>query len=101
MSGLEPYRAQLDEIDEQIVRLLGERFDVCRAVAEHKRQHDIPMMQPDRVTIVRQRYLARGAEVALPGAFTASFFDLLIGATCALEDELMGAGSAPAGETTA
>jgi chorismate mutase len=89
MSGLEPYRARLDVIDEQILQLLGQRFDVCREVAEHKRRHEIPMMQPDRVEAVRARYLARGAHVGLPESFTASFFSVLIEATCKLEDELI------------
>jgi chorismate mutase len=79
----------LDVLDEQITRLLGERFDVCRNVAHHKREHDIPMMQPDRVKLVRERYLQRGAEVNLPEEFTAALFELLIGATCKLEDELI------------
>ena len=47
------------------------------------------MMQPDRVEIVRARYLARGAEADLPADFTADLFDLLIAATCKAEDELM------------
>lgn len=97
-SGLEPFRARLDELDEQIARLLGERFDICREVARYKSEHDIAMMQPDRVQQVRARYLARGAEVGLPADFTQSLFDLLIGATCKLEDELMDA--AAAGNTT-
>jgi hypothetical protein len=46
-------------------------------------------MQPDRVAEVRARYLARGAAVNLPEDFTAALFELLIGATCKLEDELM------------
>ncbi len=90
-SGLAPFRARLDELDEQIARLLGERFDVCRAVAAHKSRHEIPMMQPDRVEQVRARYLARGAEAGLPEDFTRALFELLIGATCKLEDELMAA----------
>lgn len=92
MSDLEHYRSLLDHIDEQLVALLGERFEVCRSVAEHKRVNGIAMMQPDRVAIVRERYLARGAEVGLPESFTASFFETLIDATCAMEDELIAAG---------
>jgi chorismate mutase len=88
-NGLQPFRERLDVLDEQIARLLGERFDVCRNVAHYKREHDIPMMQPDRVKLVRERYLARGAEVNLPEDFTAALFELLIGATCKLEDELI------------
>jgi 4-amino-4-deoxychorismate mutase len=88
--GLTPYRRRLDALDEEIARLLGERFAICREIALHKRAHGIPMMQPDRVVEVRERYLARGAEVDLPPDFTANLFELLIAATCRMEDELIG-----------
>jgi chorismate mutase len=87
--GLAPFRARLDEIDAELVDLLGERFQICRQVAVHKSENGIEMMQPGRVEIVRARYLQHGAEVDLPSDFTAGFFDLMIGATCRTEDELM------------
>jgi chorismate mutase len=90
-NGLAPFRRRLDFLDGEIARLLGERFDVCREVAHHKRERDIPMLQPERVIEVRERYLKRGAEVNLPPEFTAALFELLIGATCKLEDELIAA----------
>ena len=89
MSGLEPFRRRLDELDEEIVRLLGERFQVCREVAAYKREHDVPMMQPERVREVRERYLSRGRQRELPADFTAELFELLIAATCKMEDELI------------
>ena len=89
MSGLEPFRRRLDVIDDEIARLLGERFQICREVAVYKSENEIPMMQPDRVAIVRARYLERGAEADLPAEFSADLFDLLIAATCKAEDELM------------
>jgi 4-amino-4-deoxychorismate mutase len=88
-NGLGGFRERLDPIDEEIARLLGERFQICREVARFKSEHGIPMMQPERVAEVRARYLARGADAALPADFTADLFELLIGATCKLEDELM------------
>jgi chorismate mutase len=91
MSGLEPFRERLDELDERIIELLGDRFQVCREIAEHKRQNDIPMMQPGRVEVVRERYVIGGALAGMPGGFAESFFDLLIDATCRMEDELMAA----------
>jgi chorismate mutase len=87
--GLAPFRARLDQIDAQLVELLGERFQICREVAVHKSENEIDMMQPGRVEIVRARYLQHGAEVDLPADFTAGFFDLMIDATCRAEDELM------------
>lgn len=89
MNDLETFRNRLDPLDEEIARLFGERFEICREVAHYKRAEGIPMMQPERVAEVRARYLARGAEAGLPAEFTAELFELLIGATCKLEDELM------------
>lgn len=88
-AGLEPFRNRLDAIDDQIAKLLGERLDICREVAVYKSEHEIPMMQPERVKIVRERYLERGAEAGLPEDFSSDLFDLLIATTCRLEDELM------------
>lgn len=97
MSGLDPFRRRLDELDDQIARLLGERFAVCRDIAVYKREHEIAMMQPERVAHVRARYLARGGEAKLPVDFTENLFELMIAATCRLEDELIDA--QPAAET--
>jgi chorismate mutase-like protein len=98
VNGLAGFRTRLDEIDDAIAKLLGERFDICRAVAHYKSAHDIPMMQPDRVVQVRERYLARGAAAGLPEDFSAELFEVLIGATCRLEDEIIAALAGAASE---
>lgn len=97
VEGLEPFRRRLDVIDDEIARLLGERFEICREVALYKSEHEIPMMQPGRVAEVRDRYLARGADARLPAEFSGDLFDLLIAATCKEEDELMAALAAEKG----
>jgi chorismate mutase-like protein len=97
MSGLEPFRRRLDELDEQIVGLLGERFCTCREIAIYKRDNEIAMMQPQRVVQVRERYLSRGAAAGLPSDFAEALFDLLIAATCRMEDELIDAPSPTGG----
>ncbi len=88
-NGLSGFRERLDPIDAEIARLLGARFEICREVAAYKSAHGIAMMQPERVAEVRARYLARGEAAGLPEDFVAELFELLIGATCKLEDELM------------
>jgi 4-amino-4-deoxychorismate mutase len=98
MSGLEPFRRRLDGIDDEIARLLGERFEICREVGGCQRANGIPVMQPNRVEEVRSRYLARGAQADLPIEFTGDLFDLLIAATCKAEDELMESEAAAAPE---
>jgi chorismate mutase len=89
-AGLEPFRRRLDSLDEQIAQLLGERFATCREIALYKREHAIPMMQPERVAEVRARYIARGADAQLPPDYVQALFELTIAATCKMEDELIG-----------
>jgi chorismate mutase-like protein len=91
MSKLAPFRLRLDELDDRITELLGERFAVCRDIAVYKRDHQMPMMQPERVQEVRQRYLARGVQANLPPAFVEDLFELIIAATCTMEDEIIDA----------
>jgi chorismate mutase len=97
MSTLDPYRRRLDALDDEILRLLGRRFAVCRDVAAVKRANAIAMMQPERVTQVRERYRARGAEAGLAADFTADLVELVIAATCRMEDALIGAPPAEPG----
>jgi chorismate mutase len=95
--GLGPFRRRLDAIDDSIARLFGERFEICREIARFKSAHEIAMMQPGRVEQVRARYLARGSDVNLPPEFSADLFELVIAATCKMEDELMDAAVTTAG----
>lgn len=88
---LDVFRARLDALDQSITRLLAERFQICREVARYKSEHRIAMMQPGRVEIVREGYLRRAAQLDLPLDFTAELFELMIAATCRMEDELMAA----------
>jgi 4-amino-4-deoxychorismate mutase len=88
-AGLGPFRQRLDDLDGQIVALFGERFEICRQVAAHKRGHGIPMMQSARVEQVRAKYLEHGFHAGLPTEFAAALFELTIAATCKLEDELI------------
>jgi chorismate mutase len=93
MSGLDPLRSRLDEIDVQLLALLGERFAVCREIAAFKSAHDIAMMQPRRVEEVRARYVTGGAQAGMPDGFANALFELLIDATCRMEDQLIAAAS--------
>ena len=89
MSGLEPFRRRLDTIDDEVARLLGERFEICREVAVYKSEHEIPMMQPDRVEQRPRRAICARRRGRPAGRFHGGLFDLLIAATCRAEDELM------------
>jgi len=61
--SLSELRQQIDEIDRQLVELLAERFRVTQRVGEHKRDHDLPAVDPAReaAQVTRTKELARQA----------------------------------------
>lgn len=45
---LSTYRKEIDQIDDQIVRLFQERMDVAAKIAEYKKAQGMPILQPAR-----------------------------------------------------
>lgn len=42
------WRKKIDELDEQIVRLISQRAEAARAIGELKRTSDLPVYEPRR-----------------------------------------------------
>lgn len=93
---LEEFRAQLDQLDAQIVDLLASRFDVCRNVARYKKEWGIPMMQPARVQAVKQRAAERARLAGVNEEFMVALYTAIIAEACRLEDDIIGAPLPPA-----
>ncbi|WP_190815096.1 chorismate mutase family protein [Saccharopolyspora pogona] len=92
---LEALRAELDGIDLRLLDVLRERIELCVRIAEHKREHGVPMMQPHRIGVVQQRAADYGAEHGIDQAFLRALYDLVIGETCRVEDLVIGTPAAP------
>jgi len=93
MEDLSNFRAALDRIDAQLIELLGQRFDICRKVANFKRTHKVPMMQPDRVKAVHQRNAELAKIHSVNPKFVQDLYTLVISEACRLEDEIIDADS--------
>lgn len=65
MQDLTQLRAQIDDIDAQIVRLFEQRMDVVRGVTTYKLQHGLDILQQSRETQVLQKAAGRLQNPAL------------------------------------
>ncbi|HJM29349.1 MAG: chorismate mutase [Acidimicrobiales bacterium] len=45
---LRNHRERIDELDEQLIRLLAERFEITKAVGQFKAENDLPAADPER-----------------------------------------------------
>jgi chorismate mutase len=87
--GLEEFRAEIDDLDDQVVRALARRFAVCRDVAEFKARSGVPMMHPARVGLVKQRAADRARRYGLPVELVESLYDAMVSAICTMENEII------------
>ncbi len=90
MNSLEAYRNQIDALDAQLIRTLGERFEVCREIARFKREQLIPMMQSGRVEEVKRRCAGLGQQYGINPQLIVEIYGLIIDEICRMEDSIIG-----------
>lgn len=95
---LQPYREQLDQINELLVDLLAERMEICRVIARVKSARGIPMMQPSRVTSTLDQVRALSGSRQLRPEYLDGLFQLIIEETCDEELRVMALLAGPAEE---
>lgn len=57
---LDDLRAKINEIDNQIVDILGDRMDVVKAIGKYKRDNNITILQPNRWNEILKTRLEQG-----------------------------------------
>jgi chorismate mutase len=82
---LERLRAQLDALDHSLLDTVRDRIRCCVRIAEAKRRHGVPMMQPHRIAIVQQRAASYAAAHGIDAEFLHRLYDLIIDETCRVE----------------
>jgi len=97
-AALQPYREQLDQINELLVDLLAERMEICRVIARVKSARGIPMMQPSRVSSTLDQVQALSSSRQLRPEYLHGLFRLIIEETCDEELRVMARIGGPAEE---
>lgn len=57
---LNKYRAEIDQLDHQIIQLLDKRFEVTKQVGEYKAKNNLPILNQDREEEIIKQIKARG-----------------------------------------
>jgi chorismate mutase-like protein len=83
---LERLRAQLDALDDVLLDTVRDRIRCCVRIADVKRRHRVPMMQPHRIALVQERAASYAAEHGIDAKFIERLYDLIIDETCRVED---------------
>ncbi|GAA3723391.1 chorismate mutase [Salinactinospora qingdaonensis] len=90
VSDLEKLRERMSQIDERLLDTLRERIECGVEIAHHKRENNIPMMQPHRIGVAQQRAAEYGQRHGINTDFLRQLYDLVISETCRVEDVVIG-----------
>jgi chorismate mutase len=72
------FRARIDELDDQLIRILAERFEITKAVGAHKASTGLPAADPQREATQVERLGAIAAEAGMDPAFSEKVFRLIV-----------------------
>lgn len=87
---LERLRSEIDLVNDGLLGLLLKRIELCRRVAEHKRDHGIPMLQQGRLDALRTKVQRFAEEHEIDSTHLEAIFDLITTEACRLENEIIG-----------
>lgn len=97
-------REELDLIDERLLDVVRDRIELCTRIAQVKRTHAIPMLQPGRMAEVHEHAEQYARDHHLSPEFLDDLYRLVIDEACRVEDIVIAADGrrvAPSGVSVA
>jgi chorismate mutase len=74
---LQQLRDLIDQLDEEIIQKLGARMDISERIGEHKQEHNVAILQPERWEAIMRRQLRLGSGLGLDPAFVEAFMNAI------------------------
>ncbi|MEL6638984.1 MAG: bifunctional 3-deoxy-7-phosphoheptulonate synthase/chorismate mutase type II [Bacteroidota bacterium] len=69
LHNIEDLRGEIDQLDEELLNLLGQRMQVAEKIGEYKKQNNISILQPSRWNELLEEAFTRGAQHGLSKGF--------------------------------
>lgn len=85
------YRKEIDDLDVQLIELLGKRMDIIREVAVYKHAHHLPAVIQARVDEVHDNAVRMGLEKNLPAEYISALWTKIITESCDTEERFLSA----------
>lgn len=73
INELDKFRQKIDLVDDQIIELLSDRFQMIKQIGEYKREHNLAVYQPNRWHDVMESRINSGVKKNMTEKFMKSF----------------------------
>jgi len=78
MNELAKSREEIDRLDKQLLNILSQRFKLTRQIGLFKKEHDLPMKDPQREAEMIKKRLTSGQKLKLSPIFIEKIFKLIV-----------------------
>ncbi|RYG05082.1 MAG: 3-deoxy-7-phosphoheptulonate synthase [Chitinophagaceae bacterium] len=74
-ANLEKLRQQINQLDDELMQVLGQRMKIAEKIGQYKKENDITILQTNRWNEILERASAKGEKLGLSREFIAKYFD--------------------------
>jgi 3-deoxy-D-arabino-heptulosonate 7-phosphate (DAHP) synthase len=87
--NIDQLRAQIDVIDENLLRTLASRMEISRKIGEFKKAHNIAIVQTARWDNILTSMVEKGCELGLPESFVTALFNAIHEASVDAQNKIL------------
>ncbi len=74
-AAMEKMRQQINQLDDELLLLLGQRMKVAEKIGQYKKDNNITILQTNRWNAILERAFAKGEKLGLSKEFVTKYFD--------------------------
>lgn len=72
---LQILRAEIDQLDDQLMNLLSKRLRICREIGQYKKEHNLTVLQSNRYSEILDKRGKQGVQYGLSAESVANIFE--------------------------
>jgi chorismate mutase len=76
-AALEKLRQQINQLDDELMQVLGQRMKIADKIGEYKKQNSITILQTNRWNDILERAFSKGDKLGLSKEFITKYFDAI------------------------
>ena len=74
-ANMEKMRSQINQLDDELMQLLGQRMKVADKIGQYKKENNITILQTNRWNAILERAFVKGDQLGLSKDFITKYFD--------------------------
>jgi len=88
---MEKLRQQINQLDDELMQILGQRMIVADKIGEYKKQNNITILQTNRWNAILERAFLKGEKLGLSKEFITKYFDAVHMESISHQNKIMNA----------